>query len=304
MKEFKILKISKEQKDSLEQLGTKEKFWFIEDGVKKLFKIGRPNTGEDWVEVVVSEICEILDIPHAKYDFACYEDKIGTVTTNIVPLGGRLIHGNELLAKVYKKFDLEYEQDTFYKVRKHMLPLIALLMKNLKPAFDTDKHGHFPNAFGMFIGYIILDCLISNQDRHHENWGIILYGEEIFLAPTYDHASGLGSKEQDAVKKNRLYTNDNNFTVDAFVAKAKTAFYDRGKILKTIDSVKICGKEDKDSTLYWLKKIENIDIKDIMRIFEKIPKDLISEISVEFALEMIKKNKKRLVDYKKDLENE
>ncbi len=308
MNEFEIKEILKEQKDFLEQLGTKEKFWFNDNGIKKLFKIGRENTGEDWVEVVVSEICSLLDIPHAKYEFACYQGKQGTITTNIVPQGGRLVHGNELLAKVYKKIDVDYEENIFYKVRKHNLQVISLLLSHssleIKPAFDIERYEKLNTAFDMFIGYVVLDCLISNQDRHHENWAIIVYDKLIFLSPTYDHASGLGSKETDARKCERVYTRDNNFTVEAFVNKAKTAFYDKGKVLKTIDAVKLCAKENKDSTMYWLNKIDNLRIQDVLDIFRKIPKELISKISIEFAIKMLEINKKRLMQLKKELEDE
>ena len=30
------------------------------------------------------------------------------------------------------------------------------------------------NARDLFIGYILLDALIGNGDRHHENWGFVL----------------------------------------------------------------------------------------------------------------------------------
>jgi hypothetical protein len=308
MKNFEIKEILKGQKDSLEQLGTKEKFWFDEDEVKKLFKVGRPNTGEDWVEVVVSKICSLIDIPHAEYEFASYQGKQGTVTTNIVPQGGRLVHGNELLAKVYKKFDVEYKEDTFYKVREHNLQVIRLLLGHtslkIKVALDVEMYKCLDTAFDMFIGYIILDCLISNQDRHHENWAVIVYDKVVYLSPTYDHASGLGSKETDNRKYERISTKDKNFTVEAFVKKAKTAFYDKGKILKTIDAVKLCAKENKTSTIFWLNKIDSLDIDDVIDIFEKIPKELISEISIEFAIKMLEINKKRLMQLKKELEDE
>lgn len=307
MKEFEVKEILKGQKDSLEQLGTKEKFWFIENNIKKLFKVGLPNSGDNWVEVVVSEICNLLDIPHAKYEFATYANKKGTITTNIVPDEGRLVHGNELLARVFKKFNLEYEQDTFYKVKKHRIQTIALLMQEtsiIKPPFDLKKSKSFSSAFEMFIGYVILDCLISNQDRHHENWAIIVYGEEVFLSPTYDHASGLGSKESEKRKEERLNTKDKNFMVKAFVKKAKTAFYDKGKIVKTIDSVRICGKINKEATLFWLNNIEMLNIDDIINIFKRIPKDLISQISIEFAIKMLEENKKRLLEIKEELKNE
>jgi len=54
--------------DDLEQLGTKEKFWFWFKGgnVKWLFKYSRANTGEHWSEKVAEQLCKALEIPHVK----------------------------------------------------------------------------------------------------------------------------------------------------------------------------------------------------------------------------------------------
>jgi len=306
MKNFKIIKINKEQKDSIEPLGTKEKFWFFHETINTLFKVGRANTGEDWVEVVVSEICSLLDIPHAEYSFATYEKLNGTVTPSFVPDGGRLIHGNELLVKAYKSIEMEYNQDTFYRLREYKLKEIHAILKNEKisPAFDVLKYNNIETAFDMFIGYLVLDCLVSNQDRHHENWGLIVYDKKVFLAPTYDHASGLGSKERDIKKKKRLSGNDPRVTVKKFVERAKTPFYDNNKLLSTYESVELCAKIDKNMTLYWLSKIENLNLNAIRAIFTKVPTSFINDISSKFAIEMIKENKNRLLKLKRKLENE
>lgn len=51
----------------------------------------------------------------------------------------------------------------------------------------------------------MFDCLIANQDRHHENWGLIVgFGKKLRL--------GCKVKEEEA--KNRLYTKDLNYTVE------------------------------------------------------------------------------------------
>ncbi len=49
---YKIIEI--ESKNEIEQLGTKEKYWIYDEKekVKKLFKIGRENTGKDCAEVL------------------------------------------------------------------------------------------------------------------------------------------------------------------------------------------------------------------------------------------------------------
>jgi len=307
MNDFNIISISENEIDSIEQLGTKYKFWFKKDDIDSLFKRGRENTGENWVEVVVSKIFEQLNIPHANYYFAEFGDNIGTVCETFVPAGARLTHGNELLARAYERIEEDYDITSYYRVRKYNLRLIILILNDIKllPAFDLIAHDYCESASDMFIGYIIMDCLISNQDRHHENWGLIRYGNTIFLAPSYDHASGLGSKVSDEDKEKRLKTKDLQFNVASFVKKAKTPFYDnKGKILKTIDSVKLCGKINKKTTIMWLEKIETLDINEIERGFLQIPTDLMSDISKVFAIKMLNENMKRLAIFKEELLNE
>ena len=55
--------------------------------------------------------------------------------------------------------------------------------------------------------YLVLDAVIGNTDRHHENWGIlrqrrgnVWYG---FVAPSFDHASSLGRELLDS-RRDRL----------------------------------------------------------------------------------------------------
>ena len=127
MKKLNITKVPLSKYEEMEPLGTKRKFWFHDDSdnMKKLFKIGRPNTGENWVEVVVAEICNLLNIPHANYEFAIWNEKEGTITTSFVPKDHRLIHGNELLAKTYKLLDKKItypikkdDDNKSYKIRE------------------------------------------------------------------------------------------------------------------------------------------------------------------------------------------
>ncbi len=98
---FQIITVTDNAADSIEQLGTKPKFWYKGDDKKDyLFKESRPNTGEDWSEKIASELCGLLGLPHAVYDLAVWKGKRGVVSRIFVPAGGQLVHGNELLAKV------------------------------------------------------------------------------------------------------------------------------------------------------------------------------------------------------------
>lgn len=96
---FPVLLLADDAPDLLEQLGTKEKYWFRVDGRRYLFKIGRPNTGENWSEKIAAELAGLLGLPHAHYDLAIWRGRQGVLSPLFVPKGGRLILGNELLGR-------------------------------------------------------------------------------------------------------------------------------------------------------------------------------------------------------------
>ena len=77
----------------------------------------------------------------------------------------------------------------------------------------------------MFVAYLLLDVLVSNQDRHHENWGIINDDTRTYLAPTFDHAASLGRNECDSVRLKRIASKDAKYRVEAYVVRARSAFY-------------------------------------------------------------------------------
>lgn len=56
MTEYPVVIIERYEK--IETLGTKEKFWYNDpdDNKIKLFKVGRPGTGENWAEKVAAEM--------------------------------------------------------------------------------------------------------------------------------------------------------------------------------------------------------------------------------------------------------
>lgn len=303
---YDILSLSSDAEE-LEQLGTKEKFWFTnaEDGSKYLFKVGRPNTGENWAEVVAAKMCELLNIPHAEYSFAKWRGKDGVVTKTFVPADGRLVHGNEILAKIVD----EYPEEGTYHVRKHTIRVVSAIMKSLPSLglpIGSNGQGVIQNPHDLFVGYIMLDAWIGNPDRHHENWGIVSIDEKIYLAPTYDHASGFGCRESDENKEKRLQTKDERYSVAHFVKKAQSPFYgtdNNTKPLSTYEAFYTIASTNKKAALCWLDRLENIQRKAIEDIFSSISPSLISGVSVEFAIKMLEENSKRLLELKKGFPN-
>lgn len=297
---YPIYNIPTESYDVIEQIGTKEKFWYYDKGDKafRMFKVGRYSTGENWAEKVACELAKLLCLPCASYDFAVWSGKEGVVSPLFVPLDGRLIHGNEILPKVVKN----YPKKEFYNVREYTLSAVLAIIKRIPvPPIGMEHHNILKKAMGFFVGYLMFDCWISNPDRHHENWGVVFNIEtnSLHLAPTYDHASGLGCRVLDAEREKRLTTNDSGFNVNAFVNKAKSAFFGKNlKLIKTNDAFKIASIHDKVSALYWLDKLKNLSNNDIHNIFSLVPKTLITESAIKFAKAVLNENKKRLLSIK------
>lgn len=291
---YSIINIPQFEPTQLEQLGTKSKFWYWDENkVSTLFKQGRPNTGENWAEKISCEICASLDLPHAHYEFAEWGGKEGVISPSFVPKGGRLILGNELLGTIIE----EYEKEKRYLARQHTVSRVIAIASS--KVIDVPKeyqvHEHIRNAADVFAGYLMLDALISNQDRHHENWGLLIVKGNLSLAPTFDHASSLGRNESDDKRRDILTTNDKGRNIESYVKRAKSAFFKNSasiKPLSTIDAftevVKLCP----ESAKFWIEQLENIDFE---YIINEVPETLISDIGREFALEILVTNKQRLL---------
>ena len=301
--EYPVVEIPADQYDTIEQLGTKEKFWFYDekDSTTKLFKIGRPGTGENWSEKATSELAKLLGLPCAEYEFAIWKEKEGVISRLFVPQNCSLVHGNEILEKVIK----EYPKNKFYKVREYNISTVLAIIRAVPELpFDYKRNKIIQKPLELFVGYLMFDCWISNPDRHHENWGFVFdsISKTTHLAPTYDHASGLGCRVSDKKRKERLTTNDKRYSVESFVRKTKSAFYNRGlKQLKTIEIFLIAAKQNRKAAGFWLNKLENISNTEIENIFTKIPDKLISGPAIDFALAILEANKKRLLEVKTGL---
>ncbi len=96
---FAIIEISKDASGEDEQMGTKISFWFDHESLGRcLYKKARPNTGEDWSEKIAAELCELLQLAHAKYELATFQGEKGIISPSFLPDRGSLTLGNEVLS--------------------------------------------------------------------------------------------------------------------------------------------------------------------------------------------------------------
>lgn len=274
-----------------EHQGTKQKFWFGEDQ-DKLFKIGK-HQGENWAEIVAYHLAKLLKIPCAKYTTGTYKPNSGKKVNGVISKsfinkkqGDRLINANELLAKLIKNYD----SNKTYQQRNYTFLGSTALIRLINHKLASDRY----QPIQQFIGYLIFDIWIGNQDRHHENWGFVATSTKFYLAPSFDHASSMGCRIGEDEKRKRLNTKDAGYSVEAFAKKARTAMYNDDKILKTYQLAKLCYKHHPTEYNFWVEKINAISEQDITGCFAQLPKDWMNDMDKEFTIQLLQANKKEL----------
>ena len=115
------------------------------------------------------------------------------MTESFASDGSELVHGNQILARVFS----DYDEGATFRQSQHTL---ANIWTALDRIFTLPEESE--RAKRCFAEYLILDALIGNTDRHHENWGLLRRRTESgwseYLAPSFDHASSLGRELQDS----------------------------------------------------------------------------------------------------------
>ncbi len=306
---FAIIDVPLGSAEIFEQLGTKEKFWYVDSQLGRcLFKRGRPNTGENWAEKLACELAGVLGVPHAYYELAQYGEQLGVISPNFVPLYGRLVHGNELLAK--SKPYRDAGDVRFYRSRAHTITLVFAYLKAvsqikfLAPPIDFVPTDEIKSGMDVFVGYLMLDAWIGNQDRHDQNWGIVIAPSpeqpKIHLAPSFDHGSSLARNETDEACADMLRTRDMRRHISAYVERGRSALYphsatDKTKSLLTIEAFAYALKQVPTAGREWLNRLELVDENRIRNIVDMLPDDLVSATRREFIATFLTLNRRRLL---------
>jgi hypothetical protein len=289
-----------------EVMGTKRKFWY-EDGTGKrwLFKYNRENTGEDWAEKIAEYLCKHLELPHATYELAQWENHFGCISQSFLRSEGdgeeqqlleQLILGSQLLGAVEPRY---LQQRTRYKNTLHNIPNILRALEHIAPPKNWILPKEIKTAPEVFVGYLLLDALLGNGDRHDENWAGVAEntGSQISLAPTFDHASSLGRELTDEERTKRLSTKDAGYAVESYASRAESALYKEASATKPLGTVEAFWEASEyypDAARYWLSLLQSTPSGVIEEGFAQIPTHRISSASADFAIRVLLHNQKRL----------
>lgn len=305
---YRIIDTSSFTQDQVEPLGTKSKYWCSDLNENEyLFKsietydsnnnlISRG--GEDWSEKVACELARAMSLPSAYYDLAHDGKSRGVITQNFVRgKNAYLVTANEVLNNYSAPLASDGGIRTERQNIMHVYIILRRIIRN-KPVGFNSLPG-IKSAADFFSGYLMLDALISNQDRHSENWGLIVTGKgRLHLAPTFDHAAGLGRNESDETKAMRLASRDSGQRVPTYVRRAKSYFYLREQRLRTLKAFEYFGILNPVASLGWLGQLELLTTETMKDMISRVPTEIMTNVSKEFALEMLVANKSNIMDLK------
>ena len=283
-----------------EPMGTKDKFWYQEperDDSFWLFKFPRENTGEHWAEKMAAEVAGLLEIPHARVELAEVElgrDVVyaqrGSVSESFLAAGSRLIHGNEILAIALPGYD----RDMRFGQSQHTLSNILSVLGQLNEMGLLEEV-----ALTEICKYLVLDPIIGNTDRHHENWGLKFVdtpGElSLTVAPSFDHATSLGRELSDE-RRERILSEGG---LSNYWRRGRGGVYwsegDRYGP-SPLQLVRLAYREHQELFHPILTRLTSVDPEDFAGIVERVPAGWMSSEARRFATEFLCYNHRELVE--------
>ena len=279
---FPILQVDPNSLIGDEQLGSKSKFWFEHEGDRWLFKFARDNTGEDWAEKVAAEVAKLVAVDAARVELADYLGKRGSASLSFITENESLVHGNEILAAQI----FGYDRQKKLKQSDHTFDNIIAAIRNL-----VGGAGWYHDVVKVIAKYIVLDALICNTDRHHENWGFLttyktgetgVVGPTFGMAPSFDHASSLGRELLDDHASAILAANG----IAAYARRGHGGIYweqsDR-RGANPLELVRLASMKFPDYFREPIAGVTRIPIAQLVEIVDEVPNTVISEPSRRFA---------------------
>lgn len=298
---YPVLSICPQQIVGDEQRGTKPKFWFEHDGSLWLFKETRKIdaqhadfSGEDWSEKIAAELASSLQIPAAQIELAECGGRRGCASKRFTSPIQQLRHGDEILEGHIENYDRCNDRENWYKHSDHTLENIILAIQRMFPQKDDSRV-----VLTQLASYLVLDALVCNVDRHHENWGLLWQVvvdhddfretsrvfREYSVAPSYDHASSLGREFRDEKRLDKLHRG----TVENYVRKGSGGIYlaGEGKGANPLRLVELTALKHAHYFETTLEKLRKTPFQVIASCVDHVPDSRMSSIAKEFAKAML-----------------
>ena len=292
-----------------ETLGKSEKVWlrdpFVADQPANhwLFK---PVTvhknsevqGGDWAEKISGRVAELLHVPCAEIEMASRNGISGTLSRNVRPsdewdiyTGGLWLDSD--CSNGYTETSARPSRRKHGASPGYTLETVHSSLKQIGSPPDTESAASDLNGFDIFVGYLLLDALIANQDRHEQNWSVLRprrAGADSRLAAAYDHEGGLGFQLTDSKRDSLL-----DGGAEQWAANGKAVRFDSGELAPpTLTSFAMAALEmaQNEAKEFWIARAYAITNDRLTEIVETIPR--MSDVTRNFVTTILHINLERL----------
>lgn len=239
------------------------------------------------------------------YQLATYENKMGVISPTLVERGAALIHGNELLASFVRGYGTT--NASTYRRRDHTLNRVLSYFRAsadfVGAPYGSRSDKNIQTAFDYFVGYLMFDAWIANQDRHDQNWALLRANNgNLFLAPSFDHGSSMGRNEPDTKRVLMLETKDMGRHISMYAQKARSALYptvnlEEGvKALGTLDAFQRAARFAPLAAADWQSRLSRVTNEKVREIIACIPQDWMSDVARRFTYELLMINRDRILN--------
>lgn len=232
------------------------------DGSKYIIKYPRKSKlglyWEDITEFIAAQVGSMMGLEMMSVEIVTRDGKRGCLLRNFVDESRAKFHeeGGALLPSLVEDYN---------KLQESSLKNMELIDAGFEVITQADFWETIKNQF---IGMLVFDVLIGNQDRHPFNWSMLYFDAKIKFSPIYDNGASLGFNLND---RKLVEMNANVMKLNKYVrnARVKTGLFER-KSVKAKDLLAFLQKRYPKQLYKSIQKVEDFDIKQYKKFIQSI----------------------------------
>ena len=170
-------------------------------------------------------------------------------------------------------------------VRKRAVPsrtsdhTLSNILKVVESLFPSPRERVV--SMRQLAGYLVLDALILNTDRHHENWGVLrtVHSDHTVayeIAPSFDHASSLARDEPP--EKLACWLKEDG-RIEWYMQRATGGIYLEGNSAKGANPYTIAESamlKWLEYFVYWQNVLDKIEQRELAGIVDRVPDSMMA----------------------------